>query len=318
MRFMRSFNAFVEKWMALVTPFCLFMGVVFASQFSRILFLVPYIFAFMTFCGSLGSRFSDIRRVVQHPLPLFLSVLILHAVLPLLALGAGNLFFPQSPYIITGMVLEFVVPSAVVSTMWVSIYCGSTPFTLALLLIDTLLAPFSVPFSLRLFVGSNVQVDTVGMMKELLLMVGIPALVGMTLNQLTGGTVKQTLSPRLAPFGKIALMLVVCANSSKVAPFIRNMTPRLFAVAGAILLLAVLGYALGWAFAVVLKLKRELVVSMTFGCGMRNISAGAVIAAAYFPAEVMFPVMIGTLFQQVLAACFAQLLIKRCGVQKAA
>ncbi len=318
MRFMRSFNAFVEKWMALVTPFCLFMGVVFAPQFSRILFLVPYIFAFMTFCGSLGSRFSDIRRVVQHPLPLFLSVLILHAVLPLLALGAGNLFFPQSPYIITGMVLEFVVPSAVVSTMWVSIYCGSAPFTLSLLLIDTLLAPLSVPFSLHLLVGSNVQVDTVGMMKELLLMVGIPALMGMTLNQLTGGTVKQTLSPRLAPFGKIALMLVVCANSSKVAPFIRNMTPRLFAVAGAILLLAVLGYALGWAFAVVLKLKRELVVSMTFGCGMRNISAGAVIAAAYFPAEVMFPVMIGTLFQQVLAACFAQLLIKRCGVQKAA
>ncbi|MFR8351665.1 MAG: hypothetical protein ACLVB1_02205 [Blautia obeum] len=32
---------------------------------------------------------------------------------------------------------------------------------------------------------------------------------------------------------------------------------------------------------------------------MRNISAGAVIAAAYFPGEVMFPVMIGTLFQQV-------------------
>ncbi|MGX8700051.1 bile acid:sodium symporter family protein [Caproiciproducens sp.] len=315
---MRSFNAFIEKWMALVTPLCLFMGVLFAPQFGRILFLVPYIFAFMTFCGSLGSKFSDIGRVVQHPLPLFLSVLILHAVLPLLALSAGNLFFPQSPYIVTGMVLEFVVPSAVVSTMWVSIYCGSAPFTLSLLLIDTLLAPFSVPFSLRLFVGSNVQVDTVGMMKELLLMVGIPALVGMTLNQLTGGTVKQTLSPKLAPFGKIALMLVVCANSSKVAPFIRNMTPRLFAVAGSILLLAVLGYALGWAFAAVLKLKRELVVSMTFGCGMRNISAGAVIAAAYFPAEVMFPVMIGTLFQQVLAACFAQLLVKRCGVRKEA
>ena len=38
--------------------------------------------------------------------------------------------------------------------------------------------------------------------------------------------------------------------------------------------------------------------------GMRNISAGAVLAAQYFPGEVMFPVMMGTLFQQVLAACF--------------
>ena len=45
-------------------------------------------------------------------------------------------------------------------------------------------------------------------------------------------------------------------------------------------------------------------VSMIYGSGMRNISAGAVIAGAYFPAEVLFPVMIGTLFQQILAAFY--------------
>ena len=43
---------------------------------------------------------------------------------------------------------------------------------------------------------------------------------------------------------------------------------------------------------------------MTYLVGMRNISAGAVIAGEYFPGEVMFPVVIGTLFQQVLAAGF--------------
>ena len=41
---------------------------------------------------------------------------------------------------------------------------------------------------------------------------------------------------------------------------------------------------------------------MTFTCGMRNISSGAVIATQYFPGEVVFPVMCGTLFQQVLAS----------------
>ena len=49
---------------------------------------------------------------------------------------------------------------------------------------------------------------------------------------------------------------------------------------------------------------------MIYGSGMRNIRAGAAIAAAYFPGEVMFPVMIGTLFQQILAACYGSL-IKR-------
>lgn len=47
---------------------------------------------------------------------------------------------------------------------------------------------------------------------------------------------------------------------------------------------------------------------MTYLVGMRNISAGAVIAGEYFPGEVMFPVVIGTLFQQVLAAGFGSAL----------
>lgn len=47
---------------------------------------------------------------------------------------------------------------------------------------------------------------------------------------------------------------------------------------------------------------------MIYGSGMRNISAGAVIAGAYFPAETLFPVMIGTLFQQILAAFYGSMM----------
>ncbi|NLG92800.1 MAG: bile acid:sodium symporter family protein [Clostridiales bacterium] len=309
-RFLYSFNTFIEKRMAFVTPACLLFGVLFADSLSHVLFIVPYVFAFMTFCGSLGSRFGDLKRVFQHPMPLMVSLFVIHLVVPLLANMVGSLLFPGHPYTVTGMVLEFVVPNAVVSSMWVSIYRGSVPFTLSIILIDTLLAPFLVPFSLHHFVGSNVQVNTAAMMEELLLMVAVPAVLAMTLNQFSGGTLKQTLSPKLAPFGKIALMIVVAVNSSKVAPFIKHMNGFLFAVTGTMLVIAASGYAIGWACALLLRRKREMIVSMTYACGMRNISAGAVIAAAYFPAEVMFPVMIGTLFQQVLAAFYAQLLVK--------
>ena len=75
--------------------------------------------------------------------------------------------------------------------------------------------------------------------------------------------------------------------------------------------LAASGYALGWFVAYIFRKDRSTAVSMMYGTGMRNISAGAVIAAAYFPGEVMFPVMIGTLFQQVLAALFGKLLAQK-------
>ena len=50
---------------------------------------------------------------------------------------------------------------------------------------------------------------------------------------------------------------------------------------------------------------------MMYGAGMRNISAGAVIAATSFSGEVLFPVMIGTLFQQVLAALYGKIVCER-------
>ena len=82
-------------------------------------------------------------------------------------------------------------------------------------------------------------------------------------------------------------------------------------VALAILVLAASGYALGWFVAYIFRKDRSTAVSMMYGTGMCNISAGAVIAAAYFPGEVMYPVMIGTLFLQVLEELFGKLLAQK-------
>ena len=75
-------------------------------------------------------------------------------------------------------------------------------------------------------------------------------------------------------------------------------------------LLAAVGYLLGWLGGSLLHGNEKTKISMIYGVGMRNISAGAVIASAYFPAEVVFPVITATLFQQILAAVYG-VLIKR-------
>lgn len=51
-------------------------------------------------------------------------------------------------------------------------------------------------------------------------------------------------------------------------------------------------------------------VTMGFDCGLRNISSGAVIATQYFPGEAVFPVMCGTIFQQLLAAIFGRIMTR--------
>ena len=308
---LNRFNHFIEKWMFLVTPCCLALGVLFPSVAGLGVPYVPLVFAFMTFTGGLKSGFRDIAEVFRKPLLLLLILIALHIVLPAAAFGLGHFLFPENMNIITGMVLEFTVPAAVVGLMWVSIYQGYSPLSLSLVILDTLLAPFVIPLTLHVLVGSDVEIDTTQMMLELLFMIALPALIAMLLNQFTKGRVKETWPSRLAPFSKLCLIFVVTSNSSQVAPYIRHMTAERFLVAACILLLAASGYAIGWLFAFLFRQNHSVTVSMVYGAGMRNISAGAVIASAYFPPEVVFPVMIGTLFQQILAALFGMLVSRK-------
>lgn len=304
------FNRFIEKWMAFVTPLCLLTGVCFPDIAKHGLPYVTYVFAFMTFVGALKSRFKDVVNVIRNPASLIMIMVMLHVIIPASACGLGHLLFPDNMDLITGMVLEFSIPTAVASLMWVSIFDGNSSLSLSLVVIDTILAPFIIPTTLHILIGSKVKLDTVGMMKELLYMVALPAVVAMCLNQLSHGKIMETWPKKLAPFSKLALMFVVTSNSSKVAPYIRNMNVQRVEVAVTILCLAASGYFLGWIIARFTKQNEKTTISMVYGTGMRNISTGAVIAAAYFPGEVMFPVMIGTLFQQILAAISGKLLTK--------
>ena len=65
---LRKFNSFIEKWMALVTPTCLLLGVCFPDIAKCGLPYVPAVFAFMTFAGALKSRFKDVANVFRQTL----------------------------------------------------------------------------------------------------------------------------------------------------------------------------------------------------------------------------------------------------------
>ena len=149
----------MEKWMPFVTPVCLMVGVLFPDIARHGVPYVTYVFAFMTFIGALKSRFRDIANVFKRPLPLILMFLILHVLIPATAYGVGHLFFPENINYITGIVLEFSVPVAVISLMWVSIYNGNNPLSLSLVILDTILSPFLIPATLKILVGSNSQAD---------------------------------------------------------------------------------------------------------------------------------------------------------------
>lgn len=301
-------NRILQKIMPFIAPSSVVIGVLFSGFFQPLEGSVIWIFAFMTFAGSLSLNFMAIYRVIKHPLPVLVALLMLHVIMPLWAWLIGLVTFPDDPLMIIGMVLAMLIPTGITSFIWVSMNKGNVALTLSIILIDTILSPFIVPFTLSLFVAESVDLNIGSMIKGLLIMIVIPSILGLFLNEWSHGKVHETWSPRLAPFSKIALAIVIMINSAEVAPYLRQINWQLIKIAFVMFLIAASGYLLAWFLARSMKQTKEDVISLTFSSGMRNISAGAVIAVKYFPGPVAVPVVVGMLFQQVLAATFSKLL----------
>jgi bile acid:Na+ symporter, BASS family len=307
---LQRINKQLEKIMPLITPTSVVIGVLISAYIKDFSYLIPWIFAFMTFSGSLGSNFTSLKEAFTRPLPIIIVLSILHIIMPVWAWGIGNIIFDGDIFTITGLILGMAIPTGITSLIWVSIYKGNIPLTLSIILIDTLLSPFLVPFTISLIVGEKIEMDVSSIMTGLLGMIVIPSIVGMTINHLTKGKVKEVWSPRLAPFSKIGIGIVVMLNSAVVAPHLQQISVKLLWIGSVVFFIAITGYLFAFVIGRILKQDKETVVALTFTGGMRNISAGAVIATTYFPPQVAVPVVIGMLFQQVLAS-FSGFLVDR-------
>ena len=301
---LQNVNRFLEKAMPVITPTGVVLGVIFAHYLDSYIYLVPWFFAFISFTGSLGSNFGSLKRVVSNPVPILIVLAILHVIMPIWAWMLGHIVFPGDHYTITGLVLGVVIPTGVTSLLWVSIYKGNTILALTIILIDTLLSPIIVPYSVAFFSGTAIEMDTMALMKGLIGMVVIPSVIAMVLNHATKGKIKPALGPKLSPFSKIAIGICVTLNSSKVAPFLSKVDTKLIKMAVMVFLISFSGYLLSWVIAKFLKWEKEEIITITYTGGMRNIAAGAVLAVTYFPAAVAVPVILATLFQQILASVY--------------
>ena len=212
---------FVDRWhafgnligskMPFIVPCCVAAGVLFPQVFSPIRAVVPVMFAFMTFQGSLNNTVHQLLGVFKHPKDLIVILLISQVFMPTLAYFLGNLLFAGNVNLVTGILLEYSVPVAVVSFMWVGMFHGDGPLGLAVILVSTVLAPFSIPFTLQILMGHSIQIDAAKMIFDMVLMIALPALAGMMVNELTHGWGHERLSPAISPACRA--LLVACAIS---------------------------------------------------------------------------------------------------------
>lgn len=309
----KRLGGFIGANMPVIVVGCVATGVLLPHELAWLKPLVPALFAFMTFQGSLGNTLGQLGEVLRHPAPLFAILGVSLVAMPALAFLLSSAIFAGNTNIVTGILIEYSVPIGIVSFMWVGMFSGNTALALTAILVSTLVSPITIPLTLKLLMGASIDVDAPAMMFDMTLMIAAPALVGMIVNDLTRGWGRDVLSPAAAPLSKIFLVLIITSNSTAMSEYVLHMTWTRLGVALFILLFALSGFAWGALVARVLRVNAPTAVTMSFDCGLRNISSGAVIATRYFPGEVVFPVMCGTLFQQLLASLVGRAMTRAVG-----
>lgn len=304
----RRLGKAIGSHMPIIVLFCVAAGVLFPHVFGPVETVVPILFAFMTFQGSLNNTFRQLLETVRHPLPLIVILAVTLVFMPTVAYALASMLFAGNIDIITGILLAYSVPIGIVSFMWVGMFSGNTALGLTAILVSTVLSPFSIPFTLKILMGATIEMDAIGMMTDMIFMIALPAVAGMAVNDLTRGWGHEKLSPVIEPLSKITLIVIITANSTQMSDYILNFTWERAGAALFIFLFATSGFMWGIIAARMLGQPFGTLVTMGFDCGLRNISSGAVLATQYFPGETVFPVMCGTIFQQLLAASFGRVM----------
>jgi len=302
-----SLNKRLQKWMPILTPISLVIGVLLEDMGGHLLFLVPLLFAFMTFAGSLSMNFEGLKSFTKFPIVILVTIAFLHIVMPVWAYFVSTILFDDHLLTI-GFVLSVAVPTGVTSFIWVSICRGNLALCLSIILIDTLLSPIIMPAIVYITVGKAIEIDTLSIMVDMLWMIVLPSIVGLILNEWTKGKIDKTLGKKLAPFQKLSLFLIVMINSSVIAPYIKNISWELVAIIFVVLFISISGYAFCLIIGQFLWKDASIITSVVFTGGMRNIATGVVVATTYFPSKVVMPVVFCMLFQQVLASQFSRII----------
>lgn len=313
---MKNANLALDRWMSPKMPLLILLvlavGLTCSGPVSRLCPYVTALMCFQTFSNSLGGSFRDLLRVLSHPRPVLAIFLALHVLMPLAALAIGSLCFPDRPLYTLSLVLEEASPAAVSSLMWMVIGGGNVELCLSVVLLDTILSPVILPLTLRLLCGSVVTLDTAGLVRDLVIMIVIPAALSMLFCRAVGKETCKGLKTHLGAVTKLTMLVIISANVTRCVPLLQGLDAGLLALLFITLVMRLLGLVMGWVLARLLRLPYETALTVTVNSSMRNNAAAGTLAAEFFPADVVFSPSVSPVFSQLCVSLAVRLFQKYC------
>lgn len=208
---------------------------------------------------------------------------------PFLAYGVAQLFFPGQPYLVLGVLLAGLVPTSGMTISWTGLAGGKLAAAVKMTVIGLTLGSLATPFYVRGLLGADIAVDVAGVMRQIGLVVFLPMALGYATQRfLIGRYGKNAFATRIGPrfpaLSTLGVLGIVCiALALKARTIIQ--APGVLAE---ILLPLCLIYGINYLLSTLLGrwlLPRGEAIALVYGTVMRNLSIALAVAMNAFGAQ---------------------------------
>ncbi|HNX76214.1 MAG TPA: bile acid:sodium symporter family protein [Candidatus Rifleibacterium sp.] len=280
------------------------------SLFLPLRGLVAVMFGFMTFVTALKTSWRDLGNIFRKPLALIVIVVLQHLLTPLSASLISESLLPGNAGLIAGFVLAAALPVGITGVIWTGLAKGDVALSLTSATIDTLLSPVVVTVIMLLFAGQKVEIAYLPIIASLFKMIVIPSILGLTVHDLSQGSFHKNYIQYLGPVSFFCMCAVIMINTGAAQGAATEMIRRIPVVFLISFGMVIFGFISGWLLARVFAFTAPVTRSCIFCAGIRNTSAGLVIALGHFPVEASIPILIAMIFQQPVAAVAQRIMFR--------
>lgn len=257
---------------------------------------------------------NDFKILAQRPWEVFVGTCAQFFIMPCLAYTLVTLFHLE-PALAIGILLVGSCPGGVSSNIMSFLCHGDVAFSVGMTCASTLLAPVMTPLLMEVTAGQIIEINAIGMFKDILIVTIIPVGIGCMLNYFYSKKdyfpVLQGMMPGLSV---VCLACIVGGVVSTVHDPLCERGMMLFLWTFAVVFCHnTLGYILGYTAGKVFRFNKAKNRTISIEVGMQNAGLATVLANTFFAAQplAMLPCAISCAWHSISGTILAGIFLSR-------
>lgn len=254
----------------------------------------------------LTLSFEDFRKVLQQPQAIGIGVFAQFLIMPAIGYSIAKMF-GLPPSLAAGLVLVSCCPGGTASNVIAFLAKANVALSVLMTMCSTGLAIVLTPLMTGWLAGEFVEVDVMKLLMTTVLVVLLPVIFGLLLNQFAGKWVRplRSISPLVSVvFIVLIVGFVISANRQKILE-------SGWLLLGAVWLMHLTGFTCGYLFAWLMGYPEDFRRTVCIEVGMQNSGLGATLAKSFPDPVVAVPSALSALAHCLIGSFLAAIWSRR-------